>query len=289
MCMTNEHIARVLEEVADVLASDAADPFRARAYRRAADTVRTAPAPLAELYAKGGSGALMELPAVGAGVARAIAELLTTGRLGLLDRRRHAECERAIASVPGIGPVLARRVHQRLGIHTLEDLETAAHDGRLAHVPGFAGRRVRGVSEMLAGRLGRHRRAAVPPRPPLPVEELLDVDREYRDKAARGHLVRIAPRRFNPEHAAWLPVLRTVRGPRQYTALYSNTPRAHALGKTEDWVVLYVDDGRGEREATVVTETEGGLAGRRVVRGREGDCAAHYAAPSDLPATRRAS
>ncbi len=274
--MTNEQLAGALEQVAELMAAEAADPFRARAYRRAAHVVRTWPSPVAERYAKGGSAALVDLPGVGAGIARVIAELLDTGHLAILDRRRHAECERALASVPGIGAVLARRIHLRLGVHTLEELDAAAHDGRLAHVPGFGTRRVRGVRETLAGRLGRHR---PPPllRPALPVAELLDVDREYRDKAARGLLLRIAPPRFNPERAAWLPVLRTQRGSHQYTALFSNTPRAHALGRTDDWVVLYADDGRSEREATVVTETQGPLANRRVVRGREDDCAAYYA------------
>ena len=288
--MTNAEIAAVLDEVAEMLTAEAADSFRSRAYRRAAEVIRTWPSSVADCYARHGATGLTELPGVGAGIARALGELLATGRLGMLDRRTHAPCERALASVPGIGPVLARRVHRRLGIHNLEDLETAAHDGRLARVPGFAARRVRGVCETLAGRFGRHRRAgAAAPPPPLPVAELLDVDREYRDAAARGALVRIAPRRFNPEHTAWLPVLRTARGPRRYTALFSNTPRAHELGTTHDWVVLYVDDGRGEREATVVTETQGALAGCRVVRGREAECAAHYTTSHDHGAARAAS
>jgi hypothetical protein len=69
------------------------------------------------------------------------------------------------------------------------------------------------------------------------------------------------------------------RGDRHYTALFSNTARAHG-----DWVVIYLDDGASERQATVVTETHGPLAGRRVVRGRERECVAHYA---PRPADRR--
>jgi hypothetical protein len=98
---------------------------------------------------------------------------------------------------------------------------------------------------------------------------LLDVDREYREKASRGELFKIAPKRFNPSGEAWLPVLHTRRGPRRYTALFSNTALAHELGKTHDWVVLYFGERREERQATVVTETQGDLAGLRVVRGRE--------------------
>jgi hypothetical protein len=125
-----------------------------------------------------------------------------------------------------------------------------------------------------------HPRPLPPPRsrPEPPIAEILDVDREYREQAARGALVRIAPRRFNPQHDAWLPVMHVRRGERQYTALFSNTARAHSLGKTDDWVVLYIDEDDRERQTTVVTEIRGPLIGRRTVRGREAECAAYYAA-----------
>ena len=112
---------------------------------------------------------------------------------------------------------------------------------------------------------------------------LLEVDREYREKAAAGLLQKIAPRRFNPEHEAWLPVLHTRFGPWRFTALYSNTERAHDLHRTHDWVVIQFDDGEGgEGQATVVTEYRGALKDGRVVRGREPECAAHYRARARL-------
>jgi hypothetical protein len=104
---------------------------------------------------------------------------------------------------------------------------------------------------------------------------VLDVDREYRVKAAAAKLPTIAPKRFNPQAKAWLPILHTRRGPWHFTALYSNTARAHELGKTHDWVVVYFYDGdHQERQCTVVTETRGPAAGARVVRGREAECEA---------------
>jgi DNA polymerase (family 10) len=110
------------------------------------------------------------------------------------------------------------------------------------------------------------------------IESLLEIDREYRTAAAAGALPTIAPRRFNPEGKAWLPVLHARRGDWQFTALYSNTARAHELDRVHDWVVLYgVDKDHAERHYTVVTASRGALAGRRVVRGREGECRAWYA------------
>ena len=91
-------------------------------------------------------------------------------------------------------------------------------------------------------------------------------------RAATGTLRRIAPRRFNPGRRAWLPILHAQRGGRFYTALFSNTARAHELGRTRDWVVLYADGRGAERQWTIVTETSGEGRGERVVRGREEEC-----------------
>lgn len=111
------------------------------------------------------------------------------------------------------------------------------------------------------------------------VSLLLDIDREYRESAAAGLLPKIAPRRFNPEHEAWLPVLHTRFGPWRFTALYSNTERAHDLHRTHDWVVVFARDDEGrESQHTVVTEWRGDLRGRRVVRGREPECGTYYRA-----------
>lgn len=105
------------------------------------------------------------------------------------------------------------------------------------------------------------------------VELLLDVDREYREQAAKGKLRKIAPQRFNPSGEAWLPILHTQRHDWHFTPLLSNTARAHELGKTNDWVILYFHTPHGpEAQRTVVTETSGPMEGQRVVRGREVEC-----------------
>ena len=121
---------------------------------------------------------------------------------------------------------------------------------------------------------------------------LLDVDREYREKARAGTLPKIAPRRFNPDGKAWLPVLHTRFGPWHFTALFSNTDRAHELHRCFDWVVVYYADPDGEEgQATLVTERRGRLTGLRVVRGREPECGRYYELSGVLareaPAARR--
>ncbi len=273
----NPRVAERLDEVGALLAAQQASPFKVRAYHNAAAAVRVLPVSVAALFRDEGLDGLERIPGVGPGIAGAIRELLSTGRLQMLERLQgEADPVRLFATVPGIGAGLAERLHDELGLSTLEELEVAAHDGRLLRLPGFGPKRLKGVVSALAERLGRlHERSASREAPP-PVEELLDIDREYRDSAELGRLPTIAPRRFNPDHRSWLPVLHTTRGQRHYTALFSNTALAHRLGRTHDWVVIYGDGDREEHQATVITARVGPLAGRRIVRGREPECAALY-------------
>ncbi len=275
---SNRMISARLREAADLLEQQGANPFRVRAYRNAAATVATLDRDIARLAAEGGIEALVALPHIGQGIATAIIEILNTGRWSQIERLRGAlDPERLFQTVPGIGPGLARRIHEALGIDTLEALELAAHDGRLESVPGMGPRRAAAIRATLESMLSRRRLRRVQHDDGPPVALLLEVDREYREKAEAGRLPTIAPKRFNPRQEAWLAVLHTRRGPWQFTALYSNTARAHELGRTRDWVVIYFyDDHQREGQYTVVTETRGPLAGQRVVRGRERECREYY-------------
>jgi hypothetical protein len=272
----NQQVAERLREAAELLEQQQANPFRVGAYRRAAETVAALDEDLATLLEREGIEGLDALAGIGPVLAQAIAQMVRTGRWAQLERLRGAVApEQLFQTIPGLGPELAGRIHEHLDVDTLEALELAAHDGRLEQVPGIGPRRAAMLRATLAGMLARTRRArhqrAVEPG----VDLLLDVDREYREKAERGALPKIAPRRFNPSGETWLPILHTERGDWRFTALFSNTALAHALRRVRDWVVIYFHEDNGpEGQRTVVTESRGPLAGRRVVRGREAECPA---------------
>jgi hypothetical protein len=291
--LSNEQLTAVLEEVADLLEAQGANPFRVRAYRGAAHTLRHLETPAHQILTDEGMAGLIKLPHIGRSLANAIDHLVWSHRLPLLERLRGEHIpERLFATVPNIGKALARRIHDELGIETLAELEAAANDGRLAQVPGMGSKRLQAVRESLAGRF-RTRRirpagAQEDTAEQVPVAELLDVDGEYRRLAASGRLPRIAPRRFNPTGEAWLPVLHTQRDARHYTALFSNTAHAHELGTTHDWVVIYRDDDDHGRW-TVITSQYGRLRGHRIVRGREQECARYYASTTTPTSTSHAT
>lgn len=274
----NQTISVKLNEMADILEQQSANPFRIRAYRRAADTLSTLEEDVSRVLERKGPEGLIALPNIGKGIAASIAEMAATGRWAQLDRLRgNLDPVHLFQTVPGIGPDLAKRIHEDLHLDTLEALETAAYDGRLERVRGMGIRRISGLRASLSSLLGRpRRRSSLPPEGPA-VALLLDVDRIYLEKSFAGELPLIAPRRFNPKGVAWLPVLHMEKDGWHFTAMYSNTARAHQLDKTRDWVIIYFyDEHHQEGQHTIVTETHGPLQGRRVVRGREEACLDHY-------------
>lgn len=274
----NDEIASQFCRAADLLQVQGADGHRIRAYRRAADSLHYLKVPASEIYRQKGIGGLVAIPTIGEALAQAIADVVDFGSWRWLDRLSGSvDPESVLCTVAGIGPSLAARIHDQLGVESLEDLELAANDGRLGKVRGFGPRRVQAVAESLAGRLRYGVRATFSDRPERPgqsaslpsAEELLDVDREYRERAGRGELALLTPKRFNPDKLAWLPILHTTRGDRHYSAMYSNTAKAHQLGRTRDWVVIYRDDAQGG-QWTAVTSSRPTLAagrGSRVIKG----------------------
>jgi putative hydrolase len=270
----NLEAAGIFRRCAEILRQQAANPFRVNAYIRAAQTLESLQRDAHDILRDDGITGLIALPAIGQGLAASIDEIARTGRLAQLDRLRgETSPENQFKAVPGIGPKLAHAIHDVLHVDTLEALEVAAHDGRLSTVPGIGVRRTAAIQAGLAALLGRSRSRQQMPQVSPPVDMLLEVDREYRQSAAAGKLPKIAPKRFNPEGVAWLPILHTDLGKWHFTALFSNTARAHELGRIDDWVVVYFyDDDHQEGQNTIVTETKGPMTGERVIRGREAEC-----------------
>src|SRR5579872_6543403 len=188
--MDNHTIAQKLLDYANYLEARESNVYRVRAYRRAAETILTLDRPLSELVTLEGRQGLEALPGIGQHLSYTLESLVRTGDFRTVHGSGHIDPQRLLASLPGVGPHLARQIHERLGITSLEELERAAHDGRLVQV-GVGSKRLRGIIDTLAGRLGRHR-LPEPVAGEPDVEELLAVDREYRTRAEKDLLPTIA-------------------------------------------------------------------------------------------------
>jgi len=135
--VSNAVVAARLERLADLLEIDGANPFRVRAYRQAAETIGAHPEALADLLRRGAS--LTELKGVGKDLAAAIAALFETGEIPALTEvaARVPAGLLQVVRVPGVGPKRAATLWRSLGIASLDDLERAALEGRVAGLAGF--------------------------------------------------------------------------------------------------------------------------------------------------------
>ncbi|WP_437275833.1 DNA polymerase/3'-5' exonuclease PolX [Sorangium sp. So ce375] len=137
--MENIELARIFEEVADLLEIQDESPFRVRAYRTAARTLTALVAPVAGLVEREGPGALTALPGIGKDLAGKIVELLGTGELAMLKELTAKTPESLVEMmrIPSLGPKRARLLYDKLGVETVDELEQAARSGRLVGVRGF--------------------------------------------------------------------------------------------------------------------------------------------------------
>ncbi len=129
--MKNAAIAQVFQDMADLLELKEENPFKIRAYQKAARTIEDLPVELGQVKDE---GRLREIPGVGEAIAKKITELLETGRLEAYEKLR-AEFPESISdlmAIPGVGPKTALRLSKELGITDVDELERAIKDGRVA-------------------------------------------------------------------------------------------------------------------------------------------------------------
>ena len=145
----NAAIASALDEIADVLEIEGANPFRVRAYRNAAQLIGRYGREVADML-QGGED-LTSLPGIGADLAGKIAEIASTGRSAFLEEL-HAQVPESLSAllkVPGLGPKRVAILHQQRGIGTLDELHRAALDGRIRTLRGFSEKRERDILDAL--------------------------------------------------------------------------------------------------------------------------------------------
>ena len=136
MPISNAQIAQVFYRIAELLDIKGENPFKVRAYEKAALVVESLSEPIEKVYRE---GRLTEIPGIGKSIAEKIAELIETGRLSYLE-----ELEASIPAgvvellkIPEVGPKTAWLVYEKLGIKSIEEMEKAAREGKLRQLPGL--------------------------------------------------------------------------------------------------------------------------------------------------------
>jgi len=136
--MNNWEIAKILSDISFYLEMEG-EPFKPRAYEKAASTIEALDVPLQEIYQKQGLKGIEEIPGVGVSIAEKIEELLKTGRLKYYDqfKKKYPFDLEILRRVEGVGPKSLKKLYERLKIKNLADLEKAAHEGKIRKIEGF--------------------------------------------------------------------------------------------------------------------------------------------------------
>ena len=151
MPVVNAEIASQLDKVADLLDIEGANPFRVRAYRRAARLIGELPRNVTDMLARGED--LDELPGIGRDLADKIAVIARGEHLPMLDEleREVSPGITALLALPGLGPKRVHLLHEKLGIDTVDKLAVAARAGKLLAVkgigPGIEAKLLRAIAE----------------------------------------------------------------------------------------------------------------------------------------------
>jgi len=134
----NQHVVTIFRSIADLLAAQRANPYRIRAYRKAADTIEALEENIADVATR---HALEEIDGIGRDLAEKIEEFLRTGAIQAYEALRTPlpEAVKDWAQLPGLSESLAAYLYTRLNITTLTDLEQLVRSHLLRTVPGFAG------------------------------------------------------------------------------------------------------------------------------------------------------
>ena len=158
MPVHNADIARIFEEMADLLELSEANPFRIRAYRNAARLVGDLQLDIAATLTKGGT--LAKLPGIGADLDARIHEIVATGHCTALDRLRKTlpPAITELLRVPGVGPKRVKTLYHELDVQTLPQLYKAAREGRLRTLHGFGEKTEARILQAAEARLGESRR-----------------------------------------------------------------------------------------------------------------------------------
>jgi DNA polymerase (family 10) len=183
--MKNSAIAKVFQDIADLLELKGEIPFKIRAYQKAARAIEHSPTEIEQMVKDGGN--LRDIPGVGEAIAKKITELVNTGGLRYYDELR-AEFPEGISTlldIPGVGPKIALHLSTELGIQSMNGLEAAVLDGRVASLPRLGDKVAENILHQVQAMRTKERR--IPIGEALPVVE--DIMAELRGTPGLRNLI----------------------------------------------------------------------------------------------------
>ncbi|MDI6709548.1 MAG: DNA polymerase/3'-5' exonuclease PolX [Bacillota bacterium] len=238
--MRNEEVARIFRAVAELLELKGENPFRARAYERAAEKMARLGEDIAAVAEK---GQLTSIPGIGKELAAKIEEILRTGSLGYYEKLK-AEIPPGVLellTVPGIGPRKAMALYRELGVKGLEDLEARARAAEVRRLPGFKERTEANILREIRG--ARQVRERIPLGEALPIA--LGLVEMLRQEVPGARISIAGSLRRRCETIGDIDLLAASPRPEQTIASFvALSPVAEVLARGETKATVRLNDGR---------------------------------------------
>jgi DNA polymerase (family 10) len=215
----NADVAEQLELLSDLLEIEGEPAFRVLAYRRAATRIRESGTPVAQLALEGKA---KELQGIGATIQEKIVQIVDTGEIAALTKRRKTIPPEVVEflHIPGLGPKTVRKIWQELGVSTLAELKEAARSQRLRTLPGLGAK----LEESVLKSVGRKKKATGPPRTLLgqALPALLAVVEVLREHPAAERVSEAGSARRRKETVRDLDIIATASDPGALTEYFTS-------------------------------------------------------------------
>jgi DNA polymerase (family 10) len=235
----NADVAEQLELLSDLLEIEGEAAFRVLAYRRAAARVRETGTPVAQLAL---DGEAKKLPGIGATIEEKIVQIVDTGEIEALSRRRKTIPPEVVEflRIPGLGPKTVRKIWQELGVTTLAELKEAARAEQLRTLPGLGAK----TEENVLKAAGRKRKVSEPTRTLLgrALPALLAVVEVLREHPAADRVCEGGSARRRKETVRDLDIIATASDPKALTEYFTQlswVSEVAAKGPTKATVVSH--------------------------------------------------
>ncbi|MBM3172544.1 MAG: DNA polymerase/3'-5' exonuclease PolX [Chloroflexi bacterium] len=235
--MKNTEIAKVFQDIADLLEIKGENPFKIRAYQRAARTIDHLPKEIEIMLDEGED--LQRIPGVGEAIAKKTTELITTGKLKYYEelKAEFPEGITGLLEIPGVGPKTAKKLSAELGITSVDALEQAIKDGHVAHLFRLGDKTADNILQQIQALRRKDQR--IPTGEALPVvDEILDALRPLpgvKNLTAAGSL-----RRFR-ETVGDIDLMGTADNPEEVINAFVKLPQVRevlAQGPTKASVII---------------------------------------------------
>jgi len=235
--MKNTTIAKVFQDMADLLELKGENVFKIRAYQRAARTIEHLPKEIEIMLQEGED--LQTIPGVGEAIAKKTIELVSTGKLHVYEelKSEFPEGITKLLEIPGIGPKTANRLSTELGVKSVDDLEQAIKDGRVAGLFRLGGKTADNILQQIEAMRRKDQRIPIGEALPV-VDEVLGALRPLpgvKNLTAAGSL-----RRFR-ETVGDIDLMGTADNPEEVINAFVNLPQIRevlAKGPTKASVIL---------------------------------------------------